>query len=119
MKFDEILYIAMKNKGFRNNGELFKYLGFSSSGFYSMKNGVGGLKDETVEKLMEATGFEAYDIEAAWKSSNSKNDKVRKSWQKFMNHAAGFFFVALLPINELIHQLYILCKINKSREVIA
>lgn len=89
MNFNDILELAKKKLDISTNKELSAYMGFSQEqGFYDMKNGRGGLKDKTIRKLMDATGLDAYTIEGAWKAEHARDEKVRESYQNFLNKVA-------------------------------
>jgi hypothetical protein len=85
MTFNEILLLYRKNKKIQSWENLATELGLSEAGLRHIRTGKGGLKDATVEKIMEGTGLEAPEIVAAWTAEHGRNEKVRKSWQKFQS----------------------------------
>ena len=88
MNFDEVIDLIKKKQGFTNLDQVANYLELSRGGFLHIKAGRGGLKDQVIEKIMKGSGLEAPEIEKAWKSQFARNDKVRKSWEKWAGAAA-------------------------------
>lgn len=80
-----ILNLLRKNQKFTNSEQAAEYLNLSRGGYFQMKNGTGGLSERTLMHLMDGTGLDAVTITAAWMAENAKNEKVRKSWQKWLS----------------------------------
>lgn len=96
MKFQEVIDLLMEKQGFTNLDQAADYVGLSRGGLLHIKAGRGGLKDAVIEKLMEGTGLEAFQIEAAWKAQFARTEKVRRSWERW-SEVATFAAVAALP----------------------
>lgn len=108
--FKEVIYLLREKKGFSSHEQVANFLGFSRGGYFTMLNGKGGLKDKTVEKIMDGTNLEAPIIYGAWEAEFGRSKKVRKSWENFLNRVAGWMIAASTLSSEIIH-LCILCQI--------
>lgn len=104
MTFDDILMAYRKAKKITNWVDTAAALGYSDeSGLRSLRSGKRkrGLDDDTVAKLMDGTGLEAFEIVAAYEAEYGKKEIVRKSWKRFLKehgNAAAIILTFTLPL---------------------
>jgi len=100
MRFPEIIEILREKQGFRNHEQVAEYLGMSRGGYFKMLNGSGGMKDLTLERIMEGTKLPAPMIFGAWEAEHGRSEIVRKSWQEWLRNAAAIVAMAGVLAND-------------------
>ena len=98
MTFNDILELLKQKQQFSSFDQVASYLGYSRRGFFEMKRGRGGLKDKTIERLMEGTGLEAPIIVAAWEAEHGRTEKVRASWKRWLQNVAAVVILSIVTL---------------------
>jgi len=95
MRFNDVIKLLYERKGFRNREQAAEYLGMTAKGLQAIKAGRGALKDSTIDRLMEGTGLEAWQIVAAWEAEHGRTEAVRESWRRFLKSVAAVILCAV------------------------
>jgi transcriptional regulator with XRE-family HTH domain len=95
MTFDDILMNYRTRKGLTSWEALAEDLGITENGLRHIRRGRGALKEQTLRRIMEATGMEAPEIVAVWESENAEDPEVRASWRRWAASLAAGVMLAV------------------------
>ncbi|MCF1183550.1 hypothetical protein L0E83_08885 [Marichromatium gracile] len=99
MNFEEILELYRRNTGLTSWPAVAESMGMSKANLNFVRSGKVKLQERTVSVLMEGTGLEAPEIEAAWKAIHSEDPKVRDSWARWLSRRARNSAALLLALS--------------------